>query len=148
MKTSEVGLSLIRKWEGLRLKPYKDAVGIPTIGYGHVMTKFERVKWFNGITKDQAEQLLIQDVAKRDGQLNELIPDGFLNQNQWDAVSCFVFNVGVLAFAASTMLKFIKTKSYKLVAGQFKRWVLAGGQKLPGLVSRRAEEAALFQKVQ
>lgn len=67
-----------------------------------------------------------------------------LSQNQLDSLASFVFNVGGRNFAQSTLLSRLNAGNYAGAGAQFGRWVYAGGRVLPGLVSRRAAEAALF----
>jgi lysozyme len=68
-----------------------------------------------------------------------------LNQNQWDALVSFVYNVGAGNFISSTMLKLLNQGDYKGAAGEFPKWVHTNGQINPGLVRRRAAERALFE---
>ena len=67
-----------------------------------------------------------------------------LNQNQFDALVSFTYNVGIQAFKDSTLLRLLNKKNYRGAAQQFERWVKAGKKTLPGLVSRRKEEKELF----
>ena len=139
MRTSEQGLLLIRKFEGLKLESYKCSAGVWTIGYGHT----SNVKKSDKITKDEAENLLQNDLIYFESAICDFVKVP-LNQNQFDALVSFVFNIGVGAFSTSTMLKFINANHFPLAAGQFDRWVYAKGKKLEGLVKRRKEEKELF----
>lgn len=143
MKTSEAGLKFIAQEEGTVLHVYLDPVGIPTIGVGHVLRPGESFP--NGITKEQALQLLAQDVriAEQAVLSNTKVP---LNQNQFDALVSFVFNCGGGAYKTSTMLKKLNAGDYEGAANELPRWVYASGKKLPGLVARRNRERALFLK--
>lgn len=139
MRTSEQGLLLIKKFEGLKLESYKCSAGVWTIGYGHT----SNVKRSDKITKDEAENLLQNDLIYFESAICDFVKVP-LNQNQFDALVSFVFNIGVGAFSTSTMLKFINANHFPLAAGQFDRWVYAKGKKLEGLVKRRKEEKELF----
>ena len=92
MKISEKGLKLIKDFEGLSLTPYKCIAGVWTIGYGHT-------KGVNGntepITEEQAEQILLNDLAYFEGLVNDknYVPQN-INQNQFDALVSFAFNLG------------------------------------------------------
>lgn len=139
MKTSDNGIEFIKKHEGLRLKAYLCPAGKPTIGYGHT----EGVKPGQTITEEEAEQLLREDLIVVENEINKHNLD--INQNQFDALVSFVYNVGVGNFRTSTLLKKIKTDpNDKTIANEFKRWVYSNGKKLPGLAKRREEEAKLY----
>ena len=139
MKISDNGIELIKKHEGLRLEAYLCPAGKPTIGYGHT----KDVKLGDVITEEEAEQLLREDLIVVENEINKHNLD--INQNQFDALVSFVYNVGVGNFRTSTLLKKIKTDpNDKTIANEFKRWVYSNGKKLPGLVKRREEEAKLY----
>ena len=143
MKPSERGLALIRQFEGLRLSAYKDAVGIPTIGYGTT----KGVKMGQTITKDEADRLLLEDAQRFADHVKALVKVP-LNQNMTDALISFVYNVGPAAFGKSTMLKLINQGLLEDAANQFVRWSKAGGNTLPGLVRRRMAERDLFLRAE
>jgi len=139
MKASEKCMAIIREFEGCRLKAYKCPAGIWTIGYGHT----RKVLPGQTITNEEAENLLDQDLWPVEENLNRL---GFdLNQNQYDALISFIFNVGWGHFSESTLLKKIRiSPDHRDIPAEFKKWVKAGGKKLPGLVRRRKAEADLY----
>lgn len=140
MRTSESGLALIRQFEGLRLRAYRDAVGVATIGYGTT----RGVKMGQEISKERAEELLREDVARFEGYIDRLVRVP-LTQGQYDALSSFVYNLGPGALEGSTLLRLLNAGDYSGAAAQFDRWVYASGRKLSGLVKRRAAERALFE---
>lgn len=141
MKTSNKGIELIKKHEGLRLKAYLCPAGKWTIGYGHT----KDVKPGQVITEEEAERLLRDDLAIAENEINRHNLD--INQNQFDALASFVYNVGVGNFRTSTLLKKIKANpNDESIADEFRRWVYSNGKKLPGLVKRREEEAELYFK--
>jgi len=140
LKPSDSCIKLIQQFEGLRLTAYKDPVGIWTVGYG---TTGPGISDGLVITELQAISLLnahLQPVAAR---LAALLPN--LNQNQFDALCCFIYNVGWGAFERSTMSTKLQRSDPTAVA-EFKRWNKAGGTILPGLTKRREAEAALFSR--
>lgn len=141
MKTSDKGLSLIKGFEGFRGRAYKCPAGVWTIGYGH--TGLE-VKSGSVITEWQGGELLKKDIARFERAIDNLVKVP-LNQNQFDALVSFVFNVGEVAFSKSTLLKLLNAKDYTGAAAQFPRWNKGGGKVLPGLVKRRAAERKLFE---
>jgi len=141
-KYSAAGLALTKQFEGLELKAYQDSVGVWTIGYGHTGTD---VKPGLTITEAQASVLLAADVAWAVTCVNKSVKSA-VNQNQFDAMVDFVFNLGCAAFAQSTLLRMVNAGDFAGGAGQFGRWNKAGGKVLAGLTKRRAAEAALFAK--
>ena len=137
-EASSDAIDLIINFEGLSLEPYKDSAGLWTIGYGH-MTK-ER---HEPITPAQAEAYLVEDVKKASIAVNKYVRVP-LDQWEFDALTCFVFNIGQGNFRDSTLLKLLNEGQYIEVPNQLRRWVYAGGKKLRGLVRRREAEAHLF----
>ena len=140
-KTSQMGIDLIKCWEGLRTNAYLCPAKVWTIGYGHTRTAKPGMM----ISHNKAEELLLEDVRKYEAAVNSFcsVP---ITQNQFDALVSFTFNVGIAAFSQSTLLKLLNQGKYKSAALQFDRWVYAGSKKLPGLVLRREAEKQLFLK--
>ena len=137
---NQAGLELIESFEGLRLKAYQDSVGIWTIGYGH--TGPEVVKGLE-ISRDQAEDLLRQDLATAERGVEAALGD-VGNSNQFSACVSLAFNVGVHAFAGSSIVKLMKAGDMFGAADGFMQWNKAGGQVVKGLTRRREAERALF----
>lgn len=135
MKISKTGLNLIEKYEGLRLTAYKDPVGIWTIGYGHTKGVYAG----QTITKAQAEEFLKEDVANAETAVNKYMNKYHFNQNQYDALVSFAYNIGSIDQLTGYGRRTIKEISEKILA-----YNRAGSEILLGLVRRRAEEQALF----
>ena len=133
------GLALVREHEGLRLEAYRDGAGVWTIGYGHT----GGVKPGDAISTERAEQLLEADLMAAEGVVARLV-NVSLTDNQFSALVSFVFNEGEGAFAQSTLLRKLNEGGYGLVPACLKSWIFAGGRVQPGLVTRRAAEAALW----
>ncbi len=146
MKISQKGIDLITSQEGLILHPYKDKVGIPTIGYGTIRyPNGTRVSLSDAeISKEQAISFLLDFVSRNiEGQLNSL-PVNW-NQNQFDSICSFCYNEGTDGFLKSHLLLAIEDgKSESEIRAQFSKWVYAGGNILEDLVKRRRVEADLF----
>lgn len=142
MEISQKGIDLIKRFEGCRLEAYKCSAGVWTIGYGRTGADVTQGR---KITQDEAERLLRQDLTVHCNNVSKLVKVP-LNQNQFDALVSFEYNVGYGAFKSSTMLKFINGKNFALASGQFDRWVYANGKVLQGLVNRRKTEKELFLK--
>lgn len=140
MEISQAGLDSIKKHEGLRLRAYRDAVGIWTIGYGHTGPE---VQPGMEITEAEAESILREDVMQAESCIEEHVAVD-LTQGQFDALCSFIFNLGCGAFERSTLLRLLNEGDYAGAAQQFGRWVNAGGKPLPGLVKRRGDELAMF----
>lgn len=139
MKYSDRGLKLTAAFEGLRLEAYQDSVGVWTIGYGHT----KGVKPGDTITQQQALDLLRQDVKSAEDDVNRLVKVP-LNQNQFDALVDFTFNLGGGALARSTLLTFVNARNFAGATLEFHKWNKAGGRELAGLTRRREAEVDLF----
>jgi len=144
MKTSEKGIEFISLQEGLRLKAYQCSSGVWTIGYGHT----HGVKPGDVITKEQAAGFLKEDAMDAENVINKHLQN--LNQNQFDALVSFVFNVGAGNFENSTLLKKVKLNpDDETIAGEFAKWNKARNSagklvELAGLTRRRKEESNLY----
>ena len=137
MKVSENGIKLIKKFEGCKLTAYKDAAGVPTIGYGHT----KGVKMCQKITQDEADALLKEDLEKFDAHVSyyDSTYNYKFNQNEHDALTSFAFNIGSLRGLTNGG----KRTKYQ-IAQKFQAYVNAGGKKMAGLVKRRKAEYDLF----
>ena len=140
MKTSQEGLSLIKRFEGCRLEAYKCSANVLTIGYGHT----GGVKETDTITQPEADELLEKDVAKFEKYVSSNVKVE-LNQSQFDALVAWTFNLGVGNLRESTMLKKLNNEDYASVPSEMKRWNKAGGKTLDGLIRRRKAESLLFE---
>ena len=140
MKCSQEGLALIKKFEGCRLESYRCSANVLTIGYGHTGGVLET----DVITQDDADRLLEQDIAKFEKYVNVNVAVE-LNQNQFDALVAWTFNLGVGNLRQSTMLRKLNEGDYQSVPSEMNRWNKAGGKTLDGLIRRRNAEALLFQ---
>lgn len=140
MEISQEGLSLIKRFEGCKLKAYKCSAGVPTIGYGST----QGVTMDMEISQQRAEALLLEDVAIFEEEVNKAVKVP-LEQNQFDALVAWTFNLGGSNLRSSTMLKVLNEKKYEEVPSQMKRWNKANGEVLAGLVRRREAESLLFQ---
>lgn len=142
MKTSNNGINLIKEFEGLRLKTYRCASGILTIGYGHTGSDVEPLM---SISEAEAEKLLMVDLKTAETTISRFVKQP-LTQNQFDALVSFIFNVGTNSFGNSTLLKRINDNPYNpAIEHEFKRWVFSKQKKkLPGLITRREKEAELY----
>jgi lysozyme len=142
MKINPAGMALIKESEGLRLNAYIDAVGIPTIGYGHT----DGVKMGTTITVQAAIDLLESDVKYfEDGVSAWTEQMGVaLNENEFAACVSLAYNIGLAAFTSSTVAQKLISNDRLLAANAFLMWVRGDGEVLPGLERRRKAERELF----
>lgn len=139
METSQNGIDLIKRFEGLQTEAYRCPAGILTIGYGHT----HGVKMGDKCSPSQAEAWLRQDCLVAEMTIRMHVKKT-LNQNQFDALVSFIFNLGAGDFIGSTLLIKLNDGDYAGAASEFGRWVNVCGRKFSGLVKRRAAEKALF----
>lgn len=141
----ELAAEIAKPFEGLRLAPYHDPIGLPTVGYGHLLSHkawADLAQW-EAVTEAEAHALLEADMAKAASAVRRLCPVE-LNDGQEAALIDFAFNCGAGNLQASALRQAINRGDLDMAAEQFGRWVYAGGVKLAGLVRRRAAERALF----
>ena len=140
MQLSKTGIELLKHFEGCELKAYQDSVGVWTIGYGHTKGIYEGLE----ITQSEAEKMLVDELPEYEGYITDKIVPR-LQQHEFDALVCWVYNLGPTNLSSSTMLKKLNAGEFKEVPFQMKRWDKAGGQPLLGLTRRRNAEALLFK---
>jgi lysozyme len=149
VRTNEAALDIVRRYEGLRLKPYICPAGFWSIGYGFTQGITEDTP---PITEEQAEALLLHVVADLEKKLARmlLVP---VNDNQFSALVALAYNIGPTNFRHSTLRACVNRRDFKPpadpnAADEFLRWVYGGPpgkkKKLAGLIKRREEERALF----
>jgi lysozyme len=144
MKMTDEGLALIKRFEGLRLDAYRDAVGIWTIGYGHTsLAGAPKVTAGLKLTEIEAHEILTRDVEVFAKGVQQAVTIE-LTDLQFSALVSFAFNVGLSAFKRSSVLAAVNSRDFDAVPRRLILWTKAGGRVLPGLVRRRAAEGALF----
>ncbi len=158
MKTSEIGIQLIKDFEGCHSSPYLCPAKLWTIGYGHVlypqqarMKTEERVSlclsedharvW----SPDEIVELLEKDLSRFESGVLRLCPAAADNQCHFDALVSFSFNVGLGNLQASTLRMKYNRDDFVGAADEFPKWRKANGQVLQGLVRRREAEKSLFE---
>ena len=149
MIVSKNGLDLIKRFEGLMLNPYLCSAGKPTIGYGS--TYYPDGKKVTLQDKEITEQKafeILEYIANKDfgSNINKVVKVP-LNQNQFDALVSFAYNIGNWNFNSSTLLRWLNQGNYKEASMQLLRWDKSKGIVLNGLTKRRKAEKALFDKV-
>ncbi len=140
------GYLFITKHEGLRLKPYLCPAKIPTIGYGNTYyPDGKRVTLLDkDITKQEAFEMF-KEIANRFAKRVDTLVISNINQNQFNALVSFAYNVGTGNFAISTLLKKVNKNPNDLtIKAEFLKWNKANGKVINGLTNRRIEEADLY----
>lgn len=134
--------AMLRRFEGLRLAPYLCSAGKLTIGYGHVILPGESYLKA-GITVEQAEMLLLRDLAWAlfaARNVGRVLTDG-----QAAALASLIFNIGAQAWATSTIRGMVMAGDIAGAAGQFGRWNKIKGVPDDGLTARRFREKRIFE---
>tara|TARA_R100000541_G_scaffold31877_2_gene40698 strand:- start:160 stop:600 length:441 start_codon:yes stop_codon:yes gene_type:complete len=138
MKTSGEGIALIKKFEGCKLESYQCSANVWTIGYGHTAG----VEEADEITQQEADVFLEDDLHEFEKYVHKYINTP-LDQNEFDALVAWTYNLGAGNLRESTLRTSINTGASD-VPYQIKRWNRAGGKVLNGLVRRREAEALLW----
>ena len=141
MKMSERGLALLKESEGCRLTAYRCPAGLWTIGYGDTLG----VKEGMTITQAEADARFVARLVEFESAVLKLVKVP-LSQGQFDALVDFAYNAGAAALGRSTLLRKFNAGDSAGAAAEFGKWIYAGNQVLPGLVTRRARERALFEQ--
>ena len=137
MKISKNGIELIKKWEGCSLKSYYCPSGVLTIGYGHTGNDVKRGMV---ITESKAEELLVKDLEKFEKKVNKYINTYNFNQNQFDALVSFAYNIGSIDQLTNNGKRSIDVIAQKIIL-----YCNVNGKRLSGLYNRRLEEQKLFK---
>jgi len=146
MEISKNGLDIIKRFEGFRNHPYLCAAGVPTIGYGNTFYNdgTEVTMDDEPITLKEGLELLKRVVKGYEIGVTKMVKVD-INQNQFDALVSFAYNLGVYALKKSTLLKKVNINpNDPTIKDEFLRWVKAGGRVLKGLKRRRNSEAYLY----
>ena len=140
-----LNLSIIKKYEGLKLEAYICPAGVATVGFGSTFyPDGRRVKLGDKITIQEAESILLHDIKRFEKEVRNSVKIEITN-NQLSALISFTYNVGASAFRKSTLLRKVNANPTDLtIHNEFMRWTRAGGKVLPGLVKRRSEESKLY----
>lgn len=141
IRFSDYGRLILTGREGLRLNAYLDGGGVPTIGYGHI----KGVRMGDTITEDRANEYLAEDLHEVELALIRLVYVN-ITQNQYDALVCLVFNIGITAFSKSTLLRKLNLQDIRGAGDEFDKWIYDKGVAVNGLRIRRKIEKTLFLK--
>jgi lysozyme len=137
---NQAGVTLLTKFEGYRTIPYRDGGGVLTVGIGHTgVDVLPGIPW----TDNEIKAAFDDDVLHFE-QSVESLAEVELSDNQFAALVCFAYNVGLSALAESTLLRKLNESNFRGAAAEFVRWDKIAGQESAGLRSRREAEAKLF----
>lgn len=152
-KVNDDGKRLIKSHEGCELVGYLCPAGVPTNGFGHTGPD---VVVGQRITLQQAERQFEADLQSFANAVDELLAGTPTTDNQFAAMVSLAYNIGIgrvgnkkwpaTGFISSAVLLYHRKQQFEAAANSFKNWTKGGGRVLPGLVTRRAEEAALYRK--
>ena len=143
MRISDRGINFIKREEGEVLSGYLDSKGVPTIGIGHTgLVAGKPVTTEMKISHECSSILLGEDLVWVENTIRRHVKAS-LNQNQYDALCSFIFNVGETAFIKSTMLKMINKQEFQKAAAEFPKWKRSG-RNPDILLPRRLRERELF----
>ena len=147
MKISQNGIDLIKRFEGCRFNPYRDSIGLWTIGYGHLIGDGKSLpSGFNRVfTQKEIDDFLVNDLLHVESGISVLIRVP-ITQNQFDALCSFCYNLGVGTLQKSTLLKDLNASLWDAAANDILKFHFAGGVSIPGLIKRRQAEHDLFIK--
>ena len=147
MKLNNDGIKFLAELEGLKFKAYKCSAGVWTIGLGNTFyADGSRVEEGDTITKEEAYKLFYLIAPKFEKAINDNVKKP-INQNQFNSLFCFVYNIGIGGFINSTLLKYINANPNDgNIAKQFLRWNKIAGKESKGLTNRRIKESSLYFK--
>lgn len=132
---------LVAKWEGVRYEPYRDAVGVLTVCYGHTGSDIVPGKRYS---KAECDQLLQADLAIANEAVNRCLPMPKLVHVE-AALTSAAFNLGPKVVCGSTLQRLALANDWPGACAELSKWKNAGGRELRGLVLRRADERAMCE---
>ena len=145
MNVSQRGIDMLKHHEGVRCKPYRDCVGLWTVGVGHLIGDGKSLpdEWNKTFTMEEVDALLRKDLARFERGVQKFCPVP-LKQGEFDALVSFSFNLGLGVLQRSTLRQKILRDDKKGAAEEILKYNKAGGKIVKGLVNRRNDEYQLF----
>ena len=145
MKLSVEGLNLIKRFEGVRNRPYRCSSGLWTVGVGHLIGdgKFLPKAWDRTFTEEEIDALLTRDILRfeRGVRMYIKVP---LRQCEYDSLCSFAFNLGLGTLQRSTLRQKINRGDKEGAAKTLLKYCYAGGKVIKGLQIRRQAEYKMF----
>lgn len=145
MAVSLQGTKLISSFEGFKSTSYTCGGNKPTIGFGHVIQEWEKNEFLNGISLEKGQELLKNDIQNFFIPIVKKIVKVPLNQNEFDTLISFTYNLGATNLANSTLLKYLNNNQREEASLQFGLWRNVGGKYSQGLFKRRISEMLIFR---
>ena len=145
MNISNEGINLIKRFEGVRNRPYRDCVGLWTVGVGHLIGDGKSLpeSWNRTFTEEEINALLIRDLSRFERGIGMYIKVP-LRQSEFDALCSFAFNLGLGTLQRSTLRQKINRNDKEGAAKEILKYCRAGGKIVKGLQRRREAEYQMF----
>ncbi len=143
-RVNKATIDLIKSFEGCKLTPYKDIVGVWTVGWGSTRGVGPNTL---PISQEEADKRFMKDLEMFEGGVNVMLKVE-VTDNQFGALVSFAYNLGLHNLGMSTLLRKLNCGDFDGASAQFLVWDRAGGKVVPGLARRRATEQALFNSLE
>ena len=148
MNVSQRAIEMLKHHEGVRCKPYRDCVGLWTVGVGHLIGDGKSLpdEWNRTLSTEEVDALLRKDLARFERGVSKFCPVQ-LTQGEFDALVSFSFNLGLGTFQRSTIRQALLRGDKETAMESLVKYCKAGGKILKGLQNRRLDERKLFEGV-
>lgn len=146
MNVSKAGIALIKHHEGVRNRPYRDCIGLWTVGVGHLIGDGKSLpdSWNKTFTSEEVDALLRTDLRRFELGISKMLPNVPLRQCEFDSLVSFAFNVGLGTFQRSTLRQALLRNDKTQAMESLLKYCKAGGKIVKGLQTRRLDEKQLF----
>jgi len=146
VNVSKAGIALIKHHEGVRNKPYRDCIGLWTVGVGHLIGDGKSLpeSWNKTFTSEEVDALLRTDLRRFELGISKMLPNVPLRQCEFDSLVSFAFNVGLGTFQRSTLRQALLRGDKTAAMESLLKYCKAGGKIVKGLQTRRMDEKQLF----
>jgi len=147
VNVSKAGIALIKHHEGVRNRPYRDCIGLWTVGVGHLIGDGKSLpeSWNKTFTSEEVDALLIRDLNRFERGVSKMLPNVPLRQCEFDSLVSFAFNVGLGTFQRSTLRQALLRGNKTQAMESLVKYCRAGGKIVKGLQTRRLDEKAVFE---
>jgi lysozyme len=147
VNVSKAGIALIKHHEGVRNRPYRDCIGLWTVGVGHLIGDGKSLpeSWNKTFTNEEVDALLRTDLRRFELGVSKMLPNVPLRQCEFDCLVSFAFNVGLGTFQRSTLRQALLRNDKTQAMESLVKYCRAGGKIVKGLQTRRLDEKALFE---
>ena len=148
MNVSKAGILLIKHHEGVRNRPYRDCIGLWTVGVGHLIGDGKSLpeSWNKTFTSEEVDGILRADLRRFELGVSKMLPNIPLKQCEFDSLVSFAFNVGLGTFQRSTLRQALLRGNKQAAMESLVKYCRAGGKIIKGLQTRRLDEKALFER--